>query len=105
MSRSFDVSPLPVILHRARMHRNHLADRHGLRIVVPGLELSLEQLAMFIECLGHCISKLVRSIVAGIDEMIGPHDSGYSAVHSPQKTQRHRGTLVAGFLRELGEQW
>ena len=51
------------------MHRNHLADRDSLGIVVPGLELDLKQLAMFIQRLRDCISKIVRRVVANIDEL------------------------------------
>src|SRR5256885_2449341 len=78
-------SAFAIVLHRPRMNRNHLADCDSLGIVVPGLELNLKQLTMFIQRLRDCISKIVRRIVANIDEMIGPHYRGNRSVHASKK--------------------
>jgi hypothetical protein len=54
------------------MYRDYFADRDSLGIVVPGLELDVKQLTIFIERLRDCISKIVRRIVADIDEKASP---------------------------------
>jgi hypothetical protein len=41
-ARLFDVSVFAIVLQRAGMHRNHLAIRDSIAIVVPGLELQLK---------------------------------------------------------------
>ena len=85
------------------MHRNHPADRDSLGIVVPGLELDLKQLAMLIQRLRDGISKIVRRVVANIDEMIGPHHRGIGTVHASKKAQWRSGTLVARLLGKFHE--
>lgn len=79
-----EVAAFAVIFDRAGMHRDHLADRNGSRIVIPRLELDLEQIAVFVESLGDIIGKGVRHFVADIDEVIWPHHSGNRAIDAAE---------------------
>src|SRR5437016_14343270 len=59
---------------------------------------------MFIQRLRDGISKLVRSFVANIDEMVGPHYCRDGAIYTPEQGERHSSPLISRFLRQPGNQ-
>ena len=80
------------------MHRYHLTHGDTLRIVIPGFKLHPEQIPMLVERFGDGVCKVVRSVVANLDEVVGAHDRGNRPIDSAKQRKRHGGSLISGFL-------